>query len=72
MTMEEIMVDKYGPLLNMTQMASLLDRSVDGLRISLRSKNSWTDRINATKLRIGRRVYFRTTEVAALFSDDNT
>jgi len=36
----------------------------DGLRITLRSSGEWVSKINATRLRLGRRVYFRTAEVA--------
>ena len=61
---EETLTKRYGPLLSMTQLAALLDRSPDGLRITLRSSGEWVGKINATRLRLGRRVYFRTAEVA--------
>ena len=63
-TAEETLTKRYGPLLSMTQLAALLDRSPDGLRITLRSSGEWVSKINATRLRLGRRVYFRTAEVA--------
>jgi hypothetical protein len=63
-TSEETLTRRYGPLLSMTQLAALLDRSPDGLRITLRSSGEWVSRINATRLRLGHRVYFRTSEVA--------
>jgi hypothetical protein len=61
---EETLTKQYGPLLSITQLAALLDRSPDGLRITLRSSGEWVSKINATRLRLGRRVYFRTAEVA--------
>jgi hypothetical protein len=61
---EETLTKRYGPLLSMTQLAALLDRSPDGLRITLRSSGEWVSKINATRLRLGRRLYFRTAEVA--------
>jgi hypothetical protein len=63
-TVEETLTKRYGPLLSINQLAALLDRSPDGLRITLRSSGEWVSKINATRLRLGRRVYFRTAEVA--------
>lgn len=68
MNIEEVLVNKYGPLLSIAQLALVLDRSPDGLRISLLSKSEWSQSFNATKLKIGRRVYFRTTEVARILN----
>ena len=62
----ETLTMQYGPLLSITQLAALLDRSPDGLRITLRSSGEWVSKINATRLRLGRRVYFRTAEVASV------
>lgn len=38
-------------------------RSTEGLRISLRSESDWSRAVNAAKLKLGRRVYFRTSEI---------
>jgi hypothetical protein len=64
MTIEEVLVKQYGPLLSLAELAMILDRSPEGLRISLRSSGEWVSRINAARLRLGRRVYFRTSEIA--------
>jgi len=64
MTIEEVLVKEYGPLLSFAELAMILDRSPDGLRTSLRSSGEWVSRINASRLRLGRRVYFRTSEIA--------
>jgi hypothetical protein len=64
MTIEEVLVKEYGPLLSLAELAMILDRSPDGLRISLKSSSEWVRRINAARLRLGRRVYFRTSEIA--------
>ena len=58
MTIEETLLQRFGPLLSIAQLAAVLDRSPDGLRISLRTTNEWTQRINKTRLKIGQRVYF--------------
>ena len=69
MTMEENLVRSAGPLLTITQLAKILDRSPEGLRISLRSGTPWVQKVNATRLRLGRRVYFRTSEIAAILNE---
>jgi hypothetical protein len=69
MTLEENLMKTAGPLLTICQLAKILDRSPEGLRISLRKSNPWVQRINSTRLRLGRRVYFRTAEIAELLSE---
>ena len=68
MNIEEVLIDRHGCLLTMAALAQVLDRSPDGLRISLRPSNTseWARRVNAAKLRIGRRVYFRTSDIALI------
>jgi hypothetical protein len=68
MQMEEALTKQYGPLLSIAQLAKVLDRSAEGLRISLRSDSDWSRDINATRLKLGRRVYFRTAEIAKVLS----
>ena len=69
MTIEDTLLKRFGPLLSMAQLATVLDRSPDGLRISLRATNQWTRRINKARLKIGRRGYFRTSQIADVLSD---
>lgn len=69
MTIEDSLLQRFGPLLSLAQLASVLDRSPDGLRISLRSSCDWAIEINKARLKIGRRVYFRTSQIAAVLSD---
>ncbi len=64
MTAEKTPIQQYGPLLGINQFAGTLDRSPDGLRTAPRSSGEWVNKINATRLRPGRRLYFRTVEVA--------
>lgn len=68
MQIEEALTKLYGPLLSIAQLAKVLDRSPEGLRISLRTESSWSTPINAAKLKLGRRVYFRTAEIANVLS----
>ncbi|PNB73792.1 plasmid-related protein [Pseudomonas sp. GW456-E7] len=62
---EESLVSLYGPLLSLAQLADLLHRSPDGLRIALRGPQPYAERINEARVKIGRRVYFRTGGIAA-------
>jgi hypothetical protein len=61
---ENTLMRRFGPLMNLAQLASILDRSPDGLRVTLRSSGEWVKKINAARLQLGRRVYFRTSEIA--------
>jgi len=64
MPIEEALTGQYGPLLSMAQLAKVLDRSAEGLRVSLRNDTEWARQLNAAKMKLGRRVYFRTAEIA--------
>jgi len=64
MHIEESLTGQYGPLLSMAQLAKVLDRSAEGLRVSLRNDTEWARQRNAAKMKLGRRVYFRTAEIA--------
>lgn len=68
MQIQDVLIQQYGPLMSVAQLAQCLDRSPEGLRISLRSESEWSKLINGTKLKLGRRVYFRTTEIALILS----
>lgn len=71
MTIEDTLLQRFGPLLSIAQLATVLDRSPDGLRISLRATNEWAQRINRARLKIGRRVCFRTSQIAEVLSDES-
>lgn len=70
MSTAEILIAQYGPLLTLAQLAKILDRSVEGLRIGLRSENELASKINAARVRLGRRVYFSTVRIAAVIGID--
>jgi len=68
MTTEELILNRYNgaPLLSLEQLAELLHRSKQGLRITLCSNNDLSRKILPCRVKIGRRVYFKTAEVARL------
>jgi len=65
------MFDKYGPLITLGQLAQMLDRSADGVRMTLREASPYAEQLNLAKVRIGRRIYFRTPDVAQLLLGSN-
>ncbi|PIF49780.1 hypothetical protein CLU80_2123 [Pseudomonas sp. 29] len=62
---EDSLVSLYGPLLSLAQLANVLHRSPDGLRIALSGTQPYAERINLARVKVGRRVYFRTASIAA-------
>jgi len=68
MNAEQFLLEKYGPVLSLSQLAGLLDRSTDGLRLSLLSNSDLSRKLNPARLKIGRRVYFQTLLVAKVIT----
>lgn len=67
MTTEELILTKYGrPLLNLEQLADLLDRSPSGLRITLCRSGELSTQLRECQARIGRRVMFRVADLAKM------
>lgn len=63
MTTEEYLLDKFGPLMSLNDIAVLLDRSAEGVRMSLYSDTDISKKLKPTMLKVGRRIYFRTLQV---------
>lgn len=66
METEKYMLGKFGPLMSIDQLSEVLHRPRDGLRVSLLRATPWAKKINSCRLKIGRRLYFRTSDVARL------
>lgn len=60
----EQFVQASKPLITTKQLAEILSRSVEGLRFSLQQDTEFARSLNATKVKLGRRVYFKTAQVA--------
>jgi hypothetical protein len=66
-TTEEILLSQYrSPLLTLTQLAHILNRSPNGLRISLNNNSDVAQQLNAARVKIGRRVFFKTVQIAKI------
>lgn len=63
---EEMIVGQFGVLLSLADCATLLNRSAQGLRVTLSGNNELAQRLRPAKLKIGRRVMFRASELAKL------
>lgn len=68
MTTEEYLLDRFGPLMSLGDIAQLLQRSPDGVRVALYSDTEVSRKLKPTMLRVGRRVYFRTLQVNSALS----
>lgn len=55
---EQILIDLYGPLLSLEQLAVVLKRSKDGLRLTIRGDSDFAKKMQSARRRLGRRVYF--------------
>ncbi|NVJ65983.1 MAG: DNA-binding protein [Gammaproteobacteria bacterium] len=66
---ENALIQKYGILMSLDDLSELLDRSKDGLRISINTKSSELgQQLKAAKKKIGRRVHFITIDIAKVIS----
>lgn len=70
--LEQQLLDRYGPLLTKKQFAELLHRSEKGLDYTLShpAESEFAASLYAMKLRLGRLIYFRAADVAALLAGD--
>ena len=66
MDIERTLIDRYGPLLTLYDVAEILRRSPDGLRVSLGRQNEVSEKLNPAKKKIGKRIYFQVSAVAEL------
>lgn len=63
MNTEQYLLHRFGPLMTLPDLASLLGRSTDGMRVSLYTDSEVSRSLRSTMVKIGRRVYFRTIQV---------
>lgn len=57
------LLDKHGPLMGLADVAGLLGRSPAGVRVGLYSDNETSALLSPAKIKVGRRIYFRTAVV---------
>ncbi|QAY91254.1 DNA-binding protein [Pseudomonas sp. ACM7] len=71
MTTEELILTSNGgsPLLSLSQVADILHRSPEGLRITLSGDNEIARNLKPCRIKIGRRVYFRVVGIARFIDE---
>lgn len=71
MTTEELLLQRYNsaPLLSLEQLAEILLRSKGGLRITLYGDNDLARKLHECRIKIGRRVYFKTASIARMIDE---
>lgn len=68
--LERELNERFGLLLTVEHLAELLHRSEQGLRWSLSQPSEFADAINATRVKIGRRSYYRSAAIALLLAGE--
>lgn len=69
MTTEQNLIAQFGVLLSLKDVARLLNRSADGLRVSLTRDSEISEKLNSAKVRLGRRVLFRASTIAQIIDE---
>lgn len=67
---EEMLVNRYGVLLSLADCAALLNRSADGLRVTLHADHELSHKLRAARVKIGRRILFKATELARIIEGE--
>lgn len=68
-TTESTIIKRYGILLSFKDCAALLGRSSEGLRVTLSRDSELARKLKPAKIKIGRRVLFRASELAKLLDE---
>ncbi|CUI33424.1 Uncharacterised protein [Achromobacter xylosoxidans] len=63
MTTGEYLLVRFGPLMSIVDVATLLGRSPDGVRVALYADTDFSRKLKPAMLRVGRRIYFRTLQI---------
>ena len=64
MKIEEVLFEKYGPLVPLSGLALILDRSLSATRMFLRTSCNLARQLQSVKIKIGRKIYFRAVDIA--------
>lgn len=70
MSTEELLLQLYGtPLLTLAQLSAVLNRSPEGLRLTLAGDNEIAQKLGPARRKIGRRVLFSVSQVSSFIDD---
>lgn len=57
---------QFGVLMTLDQLAKLLDRSREGLRITMHSNSDLAAQLQTARIKVGRRIHFKTAVIAQI------
>lgn len=66
---EEQLIERYGILLSLEELSEVLKRSRDGVRVAMLGSSEFAQTWSPLKRKIGRRVYFRASDVAQVIDE---
>ncbi|MEW9898399.1 DNA-binding protein [Chitinivorax sp. PXF-14] len=69
MRTEDRLVQKFGVLMTLADLAGVLNRSQDGLRMTMHGKSDLGLLLRKARRKIGRRVHFRTEDIARIVDE---
>lgn len=69
MRTEDRLVQKFGVLMTLADLAEVLNRSQDGLRMTMHGKSDLGLLLRQARRKIGRRVHFRTEDIARIVDE---
>ena len=72
MKTETFLLEKYGPLITLSKLETLLDRKTEGIRLTIREGDPAGLQLGAARIKIGRRVYFKTDAIAKLLDGNQS
>ena len=62
----DLLISRHGPLMKIDEVAGVFHKSTAAIRIILSRESSLSTALNQAKNRFGRRLYFRTEQIADL------
>lgn len=68
--LERQLNERYGLLLEAEHLAEVLHRQTGGLRWALTQDTDFARKVNSTRVRIGRRNYYRAADLAVLLAGE--
>lgn len=72
MTTADYLLQRFGPLMSLHNLAAILGRPSESIRVGLYSDSDLSGKLRPTVVRIGRRIYFRTMQLSTALELDNT
>ncbi|MGB5108572.1 MAG: plasmid-related protein [Formosimonas sp.] len=71
MQTKEYLLQKFGPLLSLKEVAQVLKRSPNGIRVCGYRSTPIGQKLKDAQIKIGRRIYFSAEKIAELIDQSN-